>query len=471
MEHQHESLGLLNRLQAWIRESVTLKILSIGFLVLLLLIPTAWIQSLISERQQRAQSVVQDINETWSGEQVLLGPVLVVPVVTRETVIDEEHGLQTREHEELAFFLPQTLDVRSEVQPQRLHRGIFEAAVYESRHTLRARFAPLDFSTLEIPDADVLWARSYLIVGISDLRGVSSNPTVQWGQTQFAGEPTDNIGISVRLQARAGLAEDEGSAAPARNAAEFRKGIRIPVALSPEFSFQDEVVINLAVKGSRALQYVPAGKTTDVAVKGPWDSPSFVGSFSPADRQVTADGFEARWRVLHYNRPFEPQWVGNNRELNDVDFGVRLLIPVGQYQKSMRTAKYGILVILLSFVALLLVELITKVRIHAFQYILIGAALIVYYTLLLSFSEHIGFNSSYLIASGSTILLVALYVFAILRNRRITLLFGSLLTFFYLFIFVIIQLQDYSLLVGSIGLFLLVAALMYVSRKVNWYNT
>lgn len=469
MNPQPDTTGLITRFQAWIRESISLKIFSIGILVLLLLIPTAWIQSLIEERQQRAQAVVQDINETWSGEQVLLGPVLVVPVVRQESVIDEEQGLQTREFEELAFFLPETLHARSDVQPTRLHRGIFEAAVYESQTVLRARFGSFDFAALDIPENSVLWNKSYLIVGISDLRGVSKNPTVTWGGQPLEGEPTDNIGLSVGLQATPQADDGETAAVSSRRQQEFRKGIKIPLKAAGGPQPGQEVVIQLAVKGSRALHFMPAGKTSEVTITGKWDSPSFVGSFSPSDRKVGPDGFEARWRVLHYNRPFEQQWVGNNRELKDVDFGVRLLIPVGQYQKSMRTAKYGILLILLSFVALLLVELITKIRIHAFQYILIGAALIVYYSLLLAFSEHIGFNVSYLISSACTIALVVLYVYAILHNRRITVLFGGLLSFFYLFIFVIIQLQDYSLLAGSIGLFALVAALMYVSRKVNWY--
>ncbi len=471
MNQPNESAGLITRLQVWVRESISIKIFSIGVLVLLLLIPTTWIQSLIEERQHRAQSVVQDISETWSGEQVLLGPVLVIPYLKKESVLDEKLNVHLREYEELAFFLPQTLTAKSEVKPTRLHRGIFEAAVYESLNVFRARFEAPDFSALNIASSSVLWNKSYLIVGISDLRGVSSNPSVRWGEQQLEGEPTDNIGIVLRLLEKPELADGDAPTLFSRTKNEFKKGIRIPVNLSPDTPLDQELVIQLAVKGSRALHFIPAGKTSEVAVNGKWDSPSFVGSFSPASRNVGPAGFEAHWRVLHYNRPFEQQWVGSNRELSDADFGVRLLIPVGQYQKSMRTAKYGILVVLLSFVALLLVELITKARIHAFQYILIGAALVVYYSLLLSFSEHIGFNASYLISSGCTIAVVTLYVWTMLQNHRITLLFGSLLAFFYVFIFVIIQLQDYSLLVGSVGLFTLVAALMYVSRKVNWYTT
>jgi inner membrane protein len=455
----------------WVRESVSLKLFSIGILVLLLLIPTAWIQSLMEERQQRAQSVVEDISATWSGDQVLVGPVLVIPHLAREHVVDEKGVARLQEREELAFFLPNDLSVQSHVSPTRLHRGIFEAAVYESENEINAQFDSIDFSGLGIAVQDVLWNKAYFMVGISDLRGVSASPVVSLGEELLVAEPTENVGLSVRLFQKPDAFGDEITPAPDRSVAAFRKGIKIPVPETTSFQKQQALSVTLSVKGSRSLHFLPVGKTTQVRVQGAWDSPSFAGSFLPTDRSVGPEGFDAKWRVLHYNRPFDQQWVGANRELADVDFGVRLLIPVGQYQKSIRTAKYGILIILLSFVALLLVELITKIRIHAFQYILIGAALIVYYTLLISFSEHIGFNVAYLLASAATIGLVVAYVFAILKHTRISILFGSLLIFFYAFVFVIIQLQDYSLLVGSVGLFVLVGALMYVSRKVNWYNS
>jgi inner membrane protein len=205
-------------------------------------------------------------------------------------------------------------------------------------------------------------------------------------------------------------------------------------------------------------------------LSGPWADPSFDGEFLPATREVTETGFTASWKVLHFNRPFSQQWTQDNQQLSGADFGIKLLIPVDQYQKSIRTSKYGVLIILLTFIALFLVEITQKIRIHPFQYILIGAALTIYYTLLLSFSEHVGYNVAYIIASLATVILISLYSISFLGNTKLIMLFSLLLITFYSFIFVIILQQDFSLLLGSIGLFFIVGLLMYFSRKVNWYR-
>ena len=223
-------------------------------------------------------------------------------------------------------------------------------------------------------------------------------------------------------------------------------------------------------KESESLNFVPTGKATSVNLSGPWSTPSFDGEFLPDPREVNDDGFKATWKILHFNRPFAQQWTQENQELSDSDFGLRLIVPVDQYQKTMRTAKYGILVLLLTFVALFLVEITQKIRIHPFQYILIGVALIIYYCLLLSFAEHVGYNIAYAIASVATIVLICLYSRSFLESR-LNVLFTVLLSIFYTFIFVIILQQDYSLLLGSLGLFVIVGFLMYFSRKVDWYQT
>src|SRR5690606_348044 len=209
---------------------------------------------------------------------------------------------------------------------------------------------------------------------------------------------------------------------------------------------------------------------TTVKLNGAWGNPSFDGKFLPETRTVTESDFSAQWNILHYNRPFPQQWTGNQNILEGSEFGVNLLVPVDQYQKTMRTSKYAILIILFTFVSLFMVEIIRKIRIHPFQYALIGAALIIYYTLLLSISEHLGFNVAYWIATPATVMLVSCYARTFLHEASHTILFSLLLTVFYAFIFVIILPQDVSLLIGSIGLFLVIALLMYLSRKITWYK-
>jgi inner membrane protein len=177
--------------------------------------------------------------------------------------------------------------------------------------------------------------------------------------------------------------------------------------------------------------------------------------------------------MLYYNRPFPQQWVGdhdllkNKTKIGTASFGVKLRLPVDQYQKTMRTSKYSILIILLTFIALFLTEIIRKQRIHVFNYVLIGAAMIIYYSLLLSFSEQIGFNAAYLVASGATVGLIAAFIWSLLKNKIASLLLAFILAIFYLFIFIIIKLEDLALMIGSIALFVIVGILMFISRKVN----
>jgi inner membrane protein len=456
--------NLFERLNRWIKESITIKLMSIGFLVLILLIPSSWIESLITERKSRAESVIQEISAKWSGEQSVVGPVLVIPFIQREKIDKGKDGIEIREWTEKAFFLPEKLDIAGKVDPQILHRGIFEAAVYESDLNLTANFDTPDFVKLDIAETDVLWKESYVILGLNDLRGISKNPIIKMGDQELLGGPSSQIGLTNQFK------NGNDSYDVNTNITSSENGIIAPLQWQSKADFSGSASIKLNLKGSSMLYFVPVGKTSHVSLHGPWASPSFDGSFLPSSRDVNEAGFKAQWDILHYNRPFSQEWIGVGQKVSGSEFGVKLLIPVDQYQKSMRTAKYGVLIILLTFVSLFMVEIMRKVRIHPFQYILIGAALIIYYSLLLSFSEHVGYNLAYLLASTATVLLISLYSKTFLTEKRLVLIFSFLLVFFYAFIFVIIQLQDYSLLLGSIGLFFIISLLMYFSKNIKWYN-
>lgn len=461
-------LNLFERFNRWMRESIMVKLFSIGFLILILLLPTAWIMEIMEERQHRANEVINEVSDKWSGSQTVSGPILVIPYKTRD-IIDRGKGeKEAYEKVERAYFLPEELNVTGTVNPEVRERGIFDAVVYKSTLSVQSVFNKPDFKSLSINESDVLWADAKIVFGITDLRGISENPVIAVGGQKMVAEPLNNIGVTVLSHGTDSFvgeytytsAEGETSST----------GIETrPNWLNAE-SFQGNVSINLSLKGSKRLDFIPAGKTTTVKLNGTWSDPSFVGEFLPEPREVSDSTFSATWKVLHFNRPFSQQWTTENQQLSGSDFGVKLLIPVDQYQKSIRTAKYGILMILLTFIALLLVEITQKIRIHPFQYILIGAALIIYYTLLLSFSEHIGYDSAYLIASISTVTLIGFYSSTFLRKKGLVVLFALLLSTFYTFIFVIILQQDFSLLLGSIGLFVIVGLLMFFSRKVKWYG-
>lgn len=462
-------IGLIERFNRWLSESIMVKLASIGFLILILLIPSAWVESIIREREYRADSVVEEVASKWSGQQTVNGPLLIIPYIYRyEAEVEHEREVngktiiekkkEMKEQVQLAYFLPEKLNINGKVAPETRKRGIFEAVVYQSTIDLKAQFNTPDFSTQKIADADILWQDAQIVLGIKDLRGISDNPTLLIGGKPCVGEPSNT------LRYFAEHTDGDGSNNVTGN------GVVVKLPWKTAADFSGDVAMNLSLKGSSSLYFSPVGKTTDVSMSGPWADPSFDGKFLPNNPTIDESGFAATWKVLHYNRPFSQSWFDEEKNLTGSDFGAKLLIPVDQYQKSMRSSKYGVLVILLTFVSLFMVEVMRKVRIHPFQYILIGAALIIYYTLLLSFSEQVGYNWAYLIATVATVSLIGLYSTTFLKSKALVITFTSLLTFFYAFIFVIIQMQDFSLLLGSIGLFLIIGAIMYFSRSIKWYK-
>jgi inner membrane protein len=465
--NESSTVSILDRFNAWIQESIMIKLLSIGFLVLILLIPGTWIDSLIYERQHRADEAMNEVAEKWSGSQTISGPVLVIPFRKQEVVDNGKEGKKILEHIERAYFLPDNLNVNGEVNPTILHRGIFDAVVYGSKLNINSKFTSPNFKSLGISDELVQWEDAYLTFGITDLRGISDNPVFMVGETELTAEPSSNLGIS---SSKNSDEADQATYTTSEYSNYSSSGVIAKLNLKKKDDFNGNVSINLSLKGSRRLDFVPIGKTTSVSLSGPWNDPSFDGEFLPESRSISEKGFTATWKVLHFNRPFAQQWAEGNQHLGGSEFGVKLLIPVDQYQMSTRTSKYGVLIILLTFISLFMVEVTQGIRIHPFQYILIGAALTIYYTLLLSFSEHLGYNTAYLISSIATVLLIALYSTSFFRQIRLTMLLTLILAVFYIFIFVIIQEQDYSLLLGSIGLFIIVGMLMFFSRKISWYK-
>lgn len=434
----------------WLKESVTVKLAFIGLLVILLLIPSSLVQNLIQERAQRQDETEKQVSNQYSGEQLVQGPVLVVPYKKQVKETDHAGKEVTKEVTSNLFLLPNELDYNAGVTPDILHRGIFEVVVYNGTVKVSGNFTKADLGSLSLTADQLMPEKAKLLFSISDLKGLKTNP-----QLKIAGQTT--------------------TAEPAFGDSVFTNGLQVAVNLSGMIDKSIPFEFNLDLKGSEELSFLHLGKTTDVTVKGNWGSPSFDGRYLPDTRNVNtnANTFNAKWRMLYYNRPFPQQWVDDlnvlkTKKAHDAIFGVKLRLPVDQYQKTTRSSKYAILIIMLTFISLFLTEMISKHRIHVFNYVLIGAAMIVYYTLLLSFSEQVGFTFAYLIASAATVILVAAFLKSLIKNAKTTGLFALILTLFYAFIYVIIQLEDLALLVGSVALFLVVATLMSFSRKINW---
>ena len=446
METQHTPTE--KTLKNWFGESVLVKLGLIGILVLLLLIPSTWIQSLIAERQNRQDEVIAEISDKWSGSQLVEGPVMILPYKTLVSQKDNAGKITYKESFTNIYILPEALNIVSKADPEILHRGIFDAVVYNTRISVNGKFSPLELKKSGIDSAMVQWDKVKVAIGLSDLKGLKNNPAIRLGNDTYNVEPDFNY---LKL---------------------FSNNLIILPDLSVAKNTALNFSFNLDLRGSSELSFLHLGKTTTVNVAGKWNNPSFTGRYLPEQRKISDAGFMATWKMPYFNRPFAQQWIEVNTKLHEADseatFGVKFILPVDQYQKTMRSAKYSILVILLTFISLFFTELLYKKKVHLLQYILIGAAMIIYYTLLLAFSEQMGFNLAYLIASVATIALIGVFIAAVLHNKKPAFLFSGILTVFYSFIFVIIQLQDLALLFGSVGLFIIVAALMYLSSKIDW---
>jgi len=429
-------------------QSVLIKLGLIGMLTLFLLIPSNWIQNLIIERQLRQDEVTKDISDKWSGSQLVEGPIMVLPYKMLVSQKDTAGKVTYKESVTNIYLMPEILNIASKANPEVLHRGIFDAVVYNTKIGVNGKFSPLELKKSGINPDFIQWDKAKLVIGLSDLKGLKNNPVIKFGDSVYNVEPDFT---SLQL---------------------FSNNLII----LPDLSAQKNTALNfdfdLDLRGSNELNFMHLGRTTTVRIDGKWNNPSFTGRYLPGDRKVSDEGFTATWKMPYFNRPFPQQWIEENTILhtanNEAAFGVDFILPVDQYQKTMRSAKYAILIILLTFISLFFTELLNKKKVHLLQYVLIGAAMTIYYTLLLSFSEQVGFTIAYLIASIATVLLIGVFIATLLRNRKPAIIFSGILSVFYSFIFVIIQLQDLALLYGSIGLFIIVAAMMYLSAKIDW---
>jgi len=425
-----------NESKSWVRTSTTFKFMIVGALILVLLIPAEMIKSLIKERNALRNSVIEEVSYKWGNPQTLAGPLLTIPYKQYfrkdNKIIEEVH---------YAHFLPENLEINGDVNPEIRYRGIYKVVVYSSNLEFKGNFRKPDFSQWKINESDILWDDAYLSVRIPDMRGIRDIVKINWNKEVY------DVNPGINQQNYSGISS------------------QVKISDSEQYDFS----YNLNLNGSSSLNFIPLGKETNIAITSPWTNPSFDGAFLPYEREVSEKGFNAKWKVLHLNRTYPQQWTDDSYYIDDSAFGVGLLFPVDHYQKSLRSAKYAIMFISLTFLVFFFTELLNKKRIHPIQYLLVGLGLSIFYSLLVSLSEHMSFNWAYLIASVSIIGLITAYAHSIFKNLRLTAILSLILVILYLFLFTILQLQDYSLLLGSIGLFLTLAIVMYLSRKIDWY--
>ena len=419
-------------------DSLPVKIALIGVLALVMLIPLAMVQGQITERQNTASASQDEVAVSWGRAQTLTGPVL-------EFSYDVEVKDQNQEKtfkRETATVYPRSLVYDIDLPVQTLHRSIYDIMVYGSEVEVTGDFIiPSAYSEKELKDQAVS-------VGISDLRGIDGPVEITLGEQSYS------------FHSGSGMKK---SAYTANGMASGNATLSEPVGLDRALMDGKTAVpfrLTYRVRGSSSMMIRPYGEITEVKMHSDCPDPSFTGDFLPSEREVTDDGFTARWSVSEINR-------GNP---DDTSFGVNLLQGVTQYQKTMRSAKYGILVILLVFIAGLAVELVGKKKINLVQYLVIGLSLVLFYALVLSFSEFMNFSLAYLLAALMTVAALFGYFRGILRDRSAWLL-TALVALAYLLSYVLLQMETFAFLVGTLVLFALLVGIMYLTRNLNREST
>ena len=436
----------------WTKSKLLIKGFIIALLVLLLQIPAYYVKNLIAEREDRQKEAINEVSSKWAGRQNITGPIIVLPYLE----YNEDTSVHKAPVKHIAYFLPDELIINSTVIPQEKYRGIYKVMLYSSKINLSGSFRDIQPDKLKIPMENILWSEAFVQVNISDTKGLNDELNLKWNNQILSLSPRN---LDEGLNALLNISNVEDL-----------KNIHFSA--------------NINLSGSEQLLFIPVGKSTTVNLNSKWPHPSFTGDILPQTTEIKDNGFAATWKSLAHKRRFPQQWKDNAYSIYNTTnteetvtnvtnnialsaFGVNLFIPVNSYQKTMRSIKYASLCILLTFVAFFLIETTNKKSIHPFQYGLIGVALILFYTLLLSISEYVGFNLSYIIASVCTIGLIAWFVKGILLSARLAILLTVVLIFIYTYIFTILQLQDYSLLLGSVGLFITLGVIMHFSKKIS----
>ncbi len=412
-----------------------------GCLILVMMIPTLFISNLVQEREQRQKTVVEEVSAKWAGAQTLSGPFLYVPYKIRSTAKDGK--IEESYHH--YWLLPEDLRINGTVNHLIRPRSIYKVLLYRSIIDTEGQIkmqVPAD-----IPQDMIVWKDIKLCYGLSDFKGIEERLAVKLNENSLElspGLPAEDIagnGLSVNVNL---------SAADIGNNLNFN--------------------MQLKLKGSEVLHFVPLSGNSSYVLQSDWHSPSFDGNNLPAERVVNDSGFTAKWTFNKANLPFGTLLREVKFEPQSLAFGATLLEPADQYAKTNRSIKYAILFIGLTFSLFFIVELMQKKPMHPVQYTLIGLALVIFYTLLLSVSEFVIFDLAYLIASVATISLVTWYAGAHFKAWKPAMILFSALVILYSFIFILIRLEDTALLIGSVGLFIILAIAMYFSKRINWYG-
>lgn len=442
------------------KTSPMLRLFVMGVLLVALQAPLTMMCGAVSERTSRRNDVTNEVAGNWGDMQVIGGPVLTIPYrylwdnAEGRPQADGRPPAQATPYIAYYNILPEELEITGTLESSERRRTIFKVIVYTAHFKVRGRFPKPSLTEVRAVPNGILWDQATVNVGVTDPKGIARPITLTWN-----GQPQ----TFVPGAARNGM---------------FERGVHAPApGVSADETDPLRFEFDLDLRGTRQLSFIPSGNETTVRLTSPWPHPSFVG-MPPDTPRVDAQGFEATWRVPYFGRGFPPAWkIGETQQDPQIAapaqaaaFGVALLQPVDLYVQTDRAIKYAALIIVMTFVIAFLWEIMGSALVHPIQYLFVGFALCVFYLLLLSLAEHIGFDVAYVLAAAATVFLLAWYWSWVLSGRRQGVVMGAVLTILYGYLYLLLRLEDYALLAGSIGVFVMLTAVMFLTRRVNWFE-
>jgi inner membrane protein len=439
--------------------SPAFKLILVGTLVFILLVPIVLVAVLVGDREQRANGVRAEVAGVWGQAQLINGPVLIVPFSVLRVTRDRDRRVEEVQ-ERRAVFLPDTLRIKGQASTQVLHRSIFDVPVYAGELSFEGRFAAPQIGDVAAEYQNVRWHDAVLALAITDVSGlkatadatINSNDLVPF-EPSIGASSLDVNGIHVKLsEAKSLFPVSDGNAA---------------AASLPAFDFH----FSLKLNGSSELNFAPVARETAVELASDWPHPSFAGAFLPAERNIRADGFSARWQVPHLARSVPQAWDLQDGGLDRVRpfaFGARFYVPLDFYDLIARATKYGVMFVATAFMAVFLLELRGQRQVHPVQYFFVGFAMVFFYVLLLSLAEHIGFTNAYVAAAAATGGMLSVYVARVQASMVKGFVMLLLFALLYGVLYMILQLEDYALLAGAVLGFILLTVTMFSTLRVEW---
>lgn len=443
--------------------SIIWKAIVIGVLILLMLVPLAFVKSAIKGRLAYKNEAVSKITESWGGQILVAAPILNIPYTVEVRSENEKGKTTVTSRTDYAKYAPKNTDIEVNIVPQMRYIGIFEVPVFTAEITMKGSFEKIK----DMVSAQNL-NESFITLEINDLKGISA-PDFVWNGKKSEFEPSlKGNAMRVNVPQTLEYSPTSYSGYYHGEAANYLKSLSSQVSFNnTDSSFE----IKFNIKGSRNISFVPLAKDNNVRIYSKWTNPNFSGAFLPDTKEINNDGFDAYWNINYMASGIPRRLDGAN--LSSALFTTSLLVPVDNYRSAERATKYGILFIILTFLACFVFEITSKKPIHPFQYLLVGLAMAIFYILLISISEFIAFGRAYLIAAAAIILLITLYAkFAISKTLSAprTIIIAAAFAALYGYLYILLQLQDMALIFGSIGLFAGLAIAMYSTRNINWYE-